>query len=136
MAFAPAPDTAWYVDTTILLMGEISYKGFIATAIIIVEQLGFAIIPLCLNASLGLTSGTTSGISGSILKALLLSITTAPLSAAYVANSFDLEAPAEKSAISIFLKESFDSSFTSNCSFLNSIFFPADLSEARSTMTL
>src|SRR4030067_603089 len=42
-----------------------------------VEQLGFAIIPLCFITAPGLTSGTTNGTSGFILNAELLSITTA-----------------------------------------------------------
>src|SRR4030042_5244834 len=95
-----------------------------------VEQFGLAIIPVWLNTSWLLTSGTISGIPSSILKALLLSITTAPLSTAYFANSFDLEAPAEKRAISIFLKESPVNSFTSISSFLNLTFLPTERDEA------
>ena len=52
------------------------------------------------------TSGTTRGTLGSILKALLLSITTEPAFAAMGANSRLLLAPAENRAISIPLKES------------------------------
>ncbi len=69
-------------------------------------QFGLAIIPLFFNASSGFTSGTTNGTSLSILNAEELSTTTAPALTADGANSFDLDAPAENNAISIFLKES------------------------------
>ena len=46
------------------------------TARDVVEQFGFAIIPLLLAISSGFTSGTTNGTSGSIRQALLLSTTT------------------------------------------------------------
>ena len=68
-----------------------------------VEQFGLAIMPRFFHIamSLGLHSGTTSGISLSILKWLVLSITTAPLSAANLANFSETEPPALKNAISI-----------------------------------
>ena len=72
---------------------------------IIVEQLGFAMIPLCFKISSGLTSGTTSGTSGSIRNALELSITIAPRLAASGANVLDIEPPANR-AISILSKDS------------------------------
>ena len=59
-----------------------SCSGLSATTIWIVEQLGLAMIPLFQAMSWGLTSGTTSGTSGSIRKALELSTTTAPAAAA------------------------------------------------------
>ena len=43
-----------------------------------VEQFGLAMMPLFQAMSWGLTSGTTSGTSGSILQALLLSTTVTP----------------------------------------------------------
>ncbi len=66
----------------------------------IVEQFGLAIIPLCLNISFELTSGTTNGTSGSARKAELLSITTVPLPAASGANLLLISEPAENNAIS------------------------------------
>jgi len=83
-----------------------------ATTIIIVVQFGFAIIPFVSKAAWGFTSGTTRGISFSILKAELLSMTSAPALTADGANSRLLLAPAEKSAISMPLKESWVSSST------------------------
>src|SRR3989338_3022383 len=97
-----------------------------------VEQFGFAIIPLCFLMASLFTSGTTSGIFGSILKALLLSITTAPDLTAFGAKSRLLEAPAEKRAMLIPLKESSVNLFTLVFFPLNSIYFPSDLSDANS----
>ncbi len=59
-----------------------SCSGLSATTIWIVEQLGLAMIPRCFMMSCGLTSGTTSGTSGSMRNALELSTTTAPAAAA------------------------------------------------------
>ena len=69
-----------------------SCSGFRATTIWIVEQFGLAMIPLCLRMSRGLTSGTTSGTSGSIRQALELSTTTAPAFAAIGLYCFETEA--------------------------------------------
>jgi len=66
-----------------------------------VEQFGFAMMPLGrFFAASMLTSGTTSGTSGSMRQALELSITTAPDFAAIGPNSRDTLAPALKSAMS------------------------------------
>ncbi len=78
----PAPETDWYVLTTIRRTRAKSCSGLSATTIWIVEQLGLAMIPRCFMMSCGLTSGTTSGTSGSMRKALELSTTTAPAAAA------------------------------------------------------
>ena len=101
----PAPDTAWYVLTTTRLIGDKSCNGFKPSAMMIVEQLGLAIIPLCVSISSGLTSGTTNGTSGSMRKALELSITIAPRLAASGANVLEIEPPANK-AISTPSKDS------------------------------
>ena len=76
------------------------------------------------NVCLGLISGTTRGTFSSILKALLLSITTAPESTAWGANSLLLEPPAEKNAISIPLKDFGVSSSTSKFSPRNFSWIP------------
>src|SRR5690242_21091620 len=73
-------------------MRKASCRGFRATTIWMVEQLGLAMIPLCLATSPGLTSGTTNGTSGSIRQALELSTTTAPARAAIGLYSFETEA--------------------------------------------
>ena len=95
-------------------MPYLSWSGRRATIAWIVEQLGFAMIPLCHFKSSGLTSGTTSGTSGSILHALELSITTTPFDAAIGANFSLVEPPAEKRAMSMSLSNefSFNSSIT------------------------
>ena len=97
-----------------------------------VEQFGLAIMPLCLNALSGFISGTTKGTSGSILKALLLSITTVPDSTACGIYTLLLSRPAEKNAKSTPLKD-----FDVNCSTgifspLYSSFFPIEREEASS----
>ena len=64
-------------------------------------------MPLCFAMSAALISGTTSGTSASILKALELSMTTHPALAAIGANSLEMLPPALKRAMSIPLNESF-----------------------------
>ena len=53
-------------------------SGQTGTFMMIVEQLGLAISPLCLWICSGFTSGTTSGTPSFMRKALVLSTTTAP----------------------------------------------------------
>ncbi len=66
-----------------------------------VVQFGTEMIPLGrLNASLGFTSGTTRGTSGSIRKAPDLSITTTPCSAATGAHASDTSSGTSNMAIS------------------------------------
>src|SRR3989338_2150538 len=60
---------------------------------IIAEQFGFAIIPLCFLMSSGLISGITNGTLGCIRKALVLSITTAPVLIAWGTNFVLTKAP-------------------------------------------
>ena len=64
----------------------------------IVEQLGLAMMPLCFRASRGLISGTTSGVCGSMRNADELSTTTAPALTATGANRLLLSPPAENKA--------------------------------------
>ena len=49
----------------------------------------------------GLTSGTTSGTSGSMRKCEVLSMTTAPAAAAFGANIAEILAPGEDSTMSM-----------------------------------
>ena len=113
------------------LIGEISCNGFKPRLIIIVEQFGFAMIPLCFKISSGLTSGTTSGTSGSIRNALELSITIAPRLAASGANVLEIEPPANK-AISIPSKDSGLASSTTYVLPLTVSSVPAERAEANS----
>ena len=86
------------------LNGSMAFK---ATTSRIVVQFGFAMMPRGrLRASSGLTSGTTKGTSSSILKALELSIITAPYLVIVSANSFEVPPPAETKAMSMSLKSS------------------------------
>jgi len=98
---------------------------------IIVEQLGLAIIPLCFSISSGLISGIISGTWGSILNVLELSITTAPRLTASGANT-SLTFPPANNAMSISLKESGFASSTVYSSPQTINFLPADLADAKS----
>ena len=73
--------------------------GLSTTTIIIVVQLGFAM--MCLGAeraSSALHSGTTRGTSASMRNALELSIIVAPWRVMVSAKRFDVPAPAETKA--------------------------------------
>ena len=73
--------------------------GFRTTTIIIVVQLGFAIMPRGrTRASSALHSGTTRGTSASMRNALELSIITVPCFVMVSANSREVPAPAETKA--------------------------------------
>ena len=74
--------------------------GASATISCIVEQFGLAISPWCRSSASGLTSDTTSGISGSRRNAEELSITVAPASANRGAHCREVPAPAENNAMS------------------------------------
>ena len=79
MAAAPAPDADWYDATCMRLICERRSIGFRHTTIMMVVQLGLAMMPRGrTRASSALHSGTTRGTSSSIRKALELSIMTAP----------------------------------------------------------
>ncbi|CAB5067011.1 unannotated protein [freshwater metagenome] len=68
----------------------------------IVVQFGLATIPFeMLRKACGLTSATTSGTCGSIRQAEELSTTIAPAAATCGANSRELVAPLENSAMSM-----------------------------------
>ena len=90
----------------------------------IVEQFGLAMMPLWWAMACGLTSGTTSGTSGSMRKALELSMTTAPALTAAGANCL-LAAPPANRAISTSLKDSSVVSSTVYSLPMNWIFLPA-----------
>src|SRR6185312_5787608 len=88
--------------------------------------------PLCLRRSPGFTSGTTSGVLGSMRKADELSTTTQPAALAAGTNSRLRVAPAEKKAMSQPLKASAFSSSTLYGLPLNSSVLPTERAEARS----
>src|SRR3990170_3067858 len=103
-----------------------------------VEQLGLAIIPrfvYILMAS-SFTSGTTSGISGAILKAPVLSITTQPALAAMGAKRSLTLPPAEKKPIWQLVNESSLRTCTVRLLPLYISAFPRERSEASSFSSL
>jgi hypothetical protein len=124
------PDTDWYVETIRRSMPAASWIGFSATISCIVEQFGFAIRPRWPSSASGLTSDTTSGISGSLRKALELSTTTAPASTNLCAHAREVVAPAEKSAMS---KPWIDSSLSTRQGTPSSS-LPSERSEANGTI--
>jgi hypothetical protein len=98
----------------------------------IVEQFGLAMIPRCVAIWSGLISGTTSGTSGCIRNAELLSTTTAPWATAFGPHSLLTEPPAENSASSAPRSASSDSASTGTLSPWNGSRLPALRGEARS----
>src|SRR5260370_960505 len=134
MPFCPAPETDWYVETMTRCRPAASCSGFITTTSWMVLQFGLAMMRRPGSACFtvwGFTSGTTSGTSASMRKALELSITTAPARAACGANSRDTEAPGAKSAISTPANESRLSRRTGTSSPRNSSVWPPHRSGAR-----
>src|SRR5476651_451670 len=106
--------------------------GHTAVARIAAVQFGLAITPLWRLRSPGFTSGTTSGVFGSMRKAEELSITTAPAAFAAGTNSRLRVAPALKKAMSMPLNEV---GFTSSTVYglpLNASVLPAERAEASS----
>ncbi len=114
-----------------------SWSGLSATTIWMVEQFGFAMMPLCQARSCGFTSGTTSGQAGSIRHAELLSMTTAPWRTAFGARSRLASPPAEKMAMSIPAKFASVASWQTTIRPANVIFAPATpaTSSGRSSFT-
>src|SRR5437870_8489168 len=85
---APLPDDDWYVATTTRLTRARSCSGLTATVSGIATQLGLATMRFgMLLRAAALTSGTTSGTSGSMRHAEELSTTMAPALAAMGLNS-------------------------------------------------
>src|SRR5665811_1260131 len=83
----PAPEAAWYEATTSSLRPQPACSAPSASIIVSVVQLGLLMMPLGrLRTWAGLTSGTTSGTSGSIRKAPELSTATAPCDTAIGAH--------------------------------------------------
>src|SRR5690606_11736519 len=95
IAAAPAPDAAWYVETISLWIRLRVWIGQSGVIEMIVEQLGFAMMPLCCSIVWALISGTTSGTDSSMRNADELSTTTAPCRTAIGPNFFEMPLPAE-----------------------------------------
>ncbi len=102
IASLPAPETDWYVATTTRLTRNRSCRGFSATTIWMVLQFGLAMMLRRANRfrACGLTSGTTSGTSGSMRNWLVLSITTQLEAAARGAWTAETAAPGLNRAMS------------------------------------
>ena len=112
-------------------MGEIRAMGATAIRVMMVEQLGFAIIPLWALASSPLISGTTRGTSGSIRKAEELSTNTAPAFTISEEKALAISFSAAPRTISIPSKAEGVASRTVTSSPQKGSFFPALLWEAR-----
>src|SRR5205085_3261748 len=84
-------------------MVALSCSGFSATTSCAVEQFGLAMMFFFVNppTASALTSGTTSGTSGSIRHADELSITTAPAAPILGDHSFDTAPPADIRQMSV-----------------------------------
>ena len=113
-------------------MPAASWIGLSATISCIVEQFGLAMMPLWASSASGLTSETTSGISGSRRKADELSTTTQPAAAKRGAQAREVVAPAEKIAMS---KPWIDSSVSACTIRPPSSSRPAERSEANGTIS-
>jgi len=84
----PAPDTDWYVETTMRSRPAARCSGAIAVTGTAVVQFGHDAMPFGMwRRSSGLISVTTSGTSGSRRNAAELSTTLAPAAAATGAHS-------------------------------------------------
>ena len=125
------------METTTRLIGDKSFRGFSATTICIVEQLGFEIIFLFLKCSIscGLTSGTIRGTSGSILKEEVLSITIQPFLPAIGAHFSETEEPAENNAISTLEKSKLSKFLTLIFLSPKFISLPSDRLEAKACIS-
>src|SRR5581483_1707948 len=98
----PAPEAAWYEATTISSRPNARCSAPTATISDSVVQFGLATMPLGrLARCSGLTSGTTSGTSGSIRKAPELSTATAPRAAATGAHWADTSSGTSNMATSM-----------------------------------
>ncbi len=117
------------------LMCESCSKGWSTTTIMMVVQLGLAMMPRGrFRASSALHSGTTKGTSSSMRKALELSIITQPYFVMVSAYSLLVPAPALVKAMLMSLKSSLCcSSFTVSSLPRKVYFVPADRSEPNST---
>src|SRR4029079_16004130 len=99
--FAPLPEDDWYVARTTRLTPASLCSGLRATGVVIATQFGVATMPFGMRSrAWALTSGTTSGTSGSMRHADELSTTVAPEAAIRGAMRFDAVAPAESRATS------------------------------------
>ena len=92
---------------------------------------------LFFNSACGFTSGTTSGISGSMRKWLVLSITTQPCAAARGACTAEIDAPGLNNPISQPVKSKVSRFCTlSTCFSPNETSWPTERAEARAATSL
>src|SRR3989339_2024847 len=132
MARAPAPLLAWYVAMTARFTFHRLCRGKSGKAMIMVEQLRLAMMPVCFLMSSGFISGITRGIPSCMRKKDVLSTPTAAAFTALGANSLEIEPPADASTSSMPLNESCVNSSTVSVSPMNLIFLPADRFDASS----
>src|SRR5665647_2692104 len=128
----PAPEAAWYEATTSSLRPHPAWRAPSESIIVNVVQLGLLMMPLGrLRTWAGLTSGTTSGTSGSIRKAPELSTTTAPCDTAMGAHCAAISSGTSNMATSTPSKASEVISWTTTSSTRTLRTLPAERAEAR-----
>ncbi len=98
----------------------------------VVAQFGVAMMPLCCSTSAPLISGTTSGTSGSMRQAPVLSMTTAPAFTALGEYSFEVSSGMALKTMSQPWKLSCVRASTSSSCSPKRILLPAERGEARS----
>ena len=131
MPGCPAPEAAWYDETTSSVSCHSRCSAPRASIIVRVVQLGLAMMPFGrFRTASGLTSGTTSGTSGSIRNEPELSTTTTPLAAAIGAHSAETSSGTSNIATSTPSKTSGARAWTSTCSPRTSSSLPAERAEA------
>src|SRR6185437_7319137 len=114
MPACPAPEAAWYEATTISSRPNARCSAPAATISDSVVQFGLEMMPLGRRpTSAGLTSGTTSGTSGSMRKAPELSTATAPRAAATGAHWAETSSGTSNMATSMPSNASSESATTS-----------------------
>ncbi len=132
----PAPLTAWYEEATSSRSPNSACNAPRATIMESVVQLGLAMIPRGrIRTACGLTSGTTSGTSGSIRNVPELSTTTAPLAAARGAHCSATSSGTSNMATSTPSKASSVSATTSVSSPRTASLRPAERGEAISRIS-
>ncbi|CAM5714795.1 hypothetical protein STENM223S_11726 [Streptomyces tendae] len=127
----PAPLTAWYEETTSSRRPNSACSAPSVTIMDSVVQFGLATMPRGrIRSVCGLTSGTTSGTSGSIRNAPELSTTTTPLAAATGAHCAETSSGTSNMATSTPSRASSLSATTSTSSPRTVSLRPAERGEA------
>ena len=136
MPAAPAPETAWYEETTSSLRVHFRCRAPMAAIMVRVVQFGLEMMPSGrFFACSGFTSGTTNGTSGFIRNAPELSMATAPRSAAIGAQISETSSGTSNIAMSMPSKASGARATTVSSSPCTVIFLPAERGDAISRIS-